>query len=115
MQAGTLCATSASQRPRQMYFSFCLPFIIGISHQLNVTSAMSKPDSHRKELLRQFKAKEKEDFLKSLPADKSLFLALFNYLDEKLTAGCDHQLTMTKEFLHDRGVKNIDEVVSWLN
>ena len=47
--------------------------------------------------------------------DKELFQELFDYLDEHLGDGCDHNLTMTKEFLKDKGIENIDKVMEWLN
>ena len=70
---------------------------------------------NRKEILRQLKEKEKADFNKSLPMDKVTFNELFDYLDEKLGDGCDHTMTMTVDFLKQKEIKNIDQVVEWLN
>jgi len=70
---------------------------------------------NRKEILRQLKEKEKADFNKSLPMDKGTFDELFDYLDERLGEGCDHTMTMTVDFLNQKEIKNIDEVVEWLN
>jgi malonyl CoA-acyl carrier protein transacylase len=70
---------------------------------------------NRKEILRQLREKEKEDFNKSLPMDKESFVELFDYLDERLVEGCDHTVTMTLDFLKEKGIKNIDKVVEWLN
>jgi len=68
-----------------------------------------------KQILRQLKAKEKEHFQNSLPMDKELFQELFDYLDGHLGDGCDHSLTMTIEFLKDKGIENIDKVIEWLH
>ena len=70
---------------------------------------------NRNEILRQLKEKEKVDFNKSLPMDKETFNDLFDYLDERLGEGCDHTMTMTLDFLKQIEVKNVDEVVDWLN
>jgi len=77
-------------------------------------SGQSEKDK-RKEILRQLKAKEKGDFFNSLPMDKEIFQELFDYLDENLRDGCDHNLTMTTEFLEEKGIGNIDKIVEWLN
>ena len=70
---------------------------------------------NRKEILRQLKAKEKEDFNNSLPLDKATFRELFDYLDEKLDEGCDHTMNKTVGFLKEKEIKNIDQVIEWLN
>jgi hypothetical protein len=70
---------------------------------------------NRKEILRGLKEKEKADFNKSLPMDKETFNELFDYLDERLGEGCDHTMNMTLDFLKEKEVKNIDQVVEWLN
>lgn len=70
---------------------------------------------YRKEILRMLKEKDKSEFNKSLPMDKGKFNGLFEYLDEKLDEGCDHTMNITLEFLKQKEVKNINEVVKWLN
>ena len=55
----------------------------------------------RKEILRQLKAKEKADFSSSLPMDKGTFQQLFNHLDENLGEECDHEMTLTTQFLEE--------------
>jgi Protein of unknown function (DUF2695) len=77
-------------------------------------SKQSEKDK-RKDVLRQLKAKEKENFDNSLPMEKEIFQELFDHLDEKLGDECDHSLTMTTEFLKEKGIENIDKVVGWLN
>ena len=47
--------------------------------------------------------------------DKEIFQELFDYFDEHLDAGCDHSLTMTTEFLKDKGIENIDNITEWLH
>ena len=56
--------------------------------------------ARKKELLKGYKAKEKQNFKDSLPMDEELFWNLFDYVDEKLEAndGCNHSLTFTREF-----------------
>ena len=60
--------------------------------------------ARKKELLKGYKAKEKQNFQDSLPMDEELFWNLFDYVDEKLEAndGCDHSLTFTREFLENK-------------
>ena len=62
--------------------------------------------ARKKELLKGYKAKEKQNFKDSLPMDEELFWNLFDYVDEKLEAndGCDHSLTFTREFLEKQQV-----------
>ena len=42
--------------------------------------------ARKKELLQDYKAKEKQNFQDSLPMDEELFWNLFDYVDEKLEA-----------------------------
>ena len=62
--------------------------------------------ARKKELLKGYKAKEKQSFQDSLPMDEELFWNLFDYVDEKLEIndGCDHSLTFTREFLEKQKV-----------
>ena len=77
-------------------------------------SGQSEKDK-RKEILRQLKAKDRANFDNSLPIDSAMFHELFDHLDENLGDECDHSLTMTTEFLKEKGIENIDKVVEWLN
>lgn len=71
---------------------------------------------NRKEILRGLKEKAKADFNNSLPMDKEAFNELFDCLDERLGGGgCGHTMNMTLGFLKEREVKNVDQVVEWLN
>jgi hypothetical protein len=69
----------------------------------------------RKEILNQLADKAKADFNNSLPLDKETFNELFDYLDERLAEGCDHSMSMTLDFLKQKEIKNVDQVVEWLN
>lgn len=69
----------------------------------------------RKEILRQLKEKEKAAFYSSLPMAKDIFQQLFDHLDENLGDECDDELTLTTQFLQEKGIENIDKVVEWLN
>jgi hypothetical protein len=88
-----------------------------VNNKLQLTRDMTTKSEkeNRKEILRQLREKEKEDFNKSLPMDKESFAELFDYLDERLAEGCDHTVTMTLDFLKEKEIKNIDKVVEWLN
>ena len=57
--------------------------------------------ARKKELLKDYKAKEKQNFLDSL--------------DEKLETndGCDHSLTFTREFLEKQKV-DVESVLDWI-
>ena len=59
--------------------------------------------ARKKELLKGYKAKEKQNFKDSLP------------MDEKLEAndGCDHSLTFTREFLEKQKV-DVESVLDWI-
>lgn len=47
--------------------------------------------------------------------DNRLLKDLLDYLDENLpTKGCNNDLSMTISFLKEHGVKNIDNVIAWL-
>lgn len=68
-----------------------------------------------KDLKAEFKRKQQEEFEKSLPMNKSLFYELFDYLDNALDEDCNDTLRLTESFLHSQNVKNVDEVLFWLN
>ena len=71
--------------------------------------------ARKKELLKGYKAKEKQNFKDSLPMDEELFWNLFDYVDKKLEAndGCDHSLTFTREFLEKQKV-DVESVLDWI-
>ena len=71
--------------------------------------------ARKKELLKDYKAKEKQNFQDSLPMDEELFWNLFDYVDEKLEVndGCDHGLTFTREFLEKQSI-DVESVLDWI-
>jgi DNA polymerase I-like protein with 3'-5' exonuclease and polymerase domains len=69
----------------------------------------------QKQLLQEFKKKEKEDFVSSLPIAADHFFSLFNVLNEKLEdEPCDHTLRFTEQYLN-RHQLPLHSVISWLN
>ena len=71
--------------------------------------------ARKKELLKDYKVKEKQNFQDSLPMAKSYFGISFDYVDEKLETndGCDHSLTFTREFLETQKVY-VESVLDWI-
>ena len=71
--------------------------------------------ARKKELLKNYKAKEKQNFKDSLPMDEEGFWELFDYLDERLEEqdGCDHSLSLTRSFLETKGV-DVDSILEWI-
>ena len=71
--------------------------------------------ARKKELLKDYKAKEKQSFLESLPTDEEVFWELFDYLDEHLEEqdGCDHSLSLTRAFLETKGVE-VERILEWI-
>ncbi|MDU1889330.1 MAG: DUF2695 domain-containing protein [Dysgonomonas sp.] len=63
----------------------------------------------------EFRRKQDEEFEKSLPISRELFQELFDYLDEALEEGCNDTLRLTETFLHSQSVRNVEEVLLWLN
>ena len=72
--------------------------------------------ARKKELLKGYKAKEKQNFKVIVYLwTKKLFWNLFDYVDEKLETndGCDHSLTFTREFLEKQKV-DVESVLDWI-
>ena len=71
--------------------------------------------ARKKELLKDYKAKEKQNFQDSLPMDEEVFWELFDYLDERLEEqdGCDHSLSLTRAFLETKGV-DVESILEWI-
>jgi Protein of unknown function (DUF2695) len=69
----------------------------------------------RKKIMEELRQKADEEFELSLPADRSIFKNLFDYLDEQLEEhGCDNTLKLTAKFLSDNKFTNADTVMNWL-
>jgi hypothetical protein len=69
----------------------------------------------RKEIQGEVKKKAQEDFEKSLPLGRQIFLDLFESLNFNLEENCDHQMTLTIQFLEQNKVEDVDKVIEWLN
>ena len=71
--------------------------------------------ARKKELLKDYKSKEKQNFQDSLPMDEEVFWELFDYLDERLEEqdGCDHSLSLTRAFLETKGV-DVERILEWI-
>jgi len=76
---------------------------------------MANKKELQKQRRRNFKQQEKERFESSLPADRSIFLGLFDYLDEHLQEyGCDHSMCLTEKYLALTGMTEIVDMLDWL-
>lgn len=65
----------------------------------------------RKQLLDDLRQKAAEQFESSLPMDRNRFKMLFDYLDTELSEkNCDDTNRLTKAFLNQIDVQNIDEI-----
>ena len=70
----------------------------------------------KKQLINEFKQKQKEEFEQSLPIDRFFFEKLFDYLDKKLGENdCDDTNKLASEFLKKNKIENIQTVLSWLS
>lgn len=68
----------------------------------------------KRKALAEYKRKQKEAFLASLPMSEELFRELFDYLDEQLgEQGCLDNLRLTEAFLEEHGC-DMEEVLDWL-
>lgn len=70
----------------------------------------------KKQLIKEFKHKQKEEFEQSLPMERILFEKLFDYLDNKLEENdCDDTNKLATQFLKNNKIENIQTVLSWLS
>lgn len=59
----------------------------------------------RKQIQRELKAKEYENFLNGLPIDKEILMDLFDFLDTEIeNQGCNHDYSLTETFLKERNI-----------
>ena len=73
---------------------------------------MNKDD--KKKALAEYKRRQKEDFLSSLPMSADCFRELFDHLDEQLgEEGCAHDFRLTEAFLEAHGC-DTEAVLGWL-
>jgi uncharacterized protein (DUF2164 family) len=69
----------------------------------------------RKQIKKELREKAKLEFEKSLPISKENFTLLFDFLDEKLGEYyCDDSLKLTKEFLEEYKIVNVEKIENWL-
>jgi hypothetical protein len=67
----------------------------------------------RKALARELKQRERQAAEARMPLSRDELAALFDHLDEALTAGCDHSLRFTRQFLAVRSLSE-EAIVPWL-
>lgn len=61
------------------------------------------------------KKKADQEFENSLLIDRESFQKLFDYLDAELTdKNCNDTNSLTKTFLLQTNIQNVDEVLEWL-
>ena len=73
---------------------------------------MNKAD--KKKLMDEYKMMQKKEFESSLPMERKLFYALFDFLNDKSeTTECKHDFSLTNEFLKDKNA-DIEKVIEFL-
>ncbi|MNL50245.1 hypothetical protein D3C87_1732450 [compost metagenome] len=71
--------------------------------------------ARRKQLLHELRQKAKLEFEASLPMSRGQFQDLFDDLDVALQyEGCKHNHILTLKFLNSSDVKNVEDILSWL-
>lgn len=69
----------------------------------------------RKEMIDNLKKKAGQEFEASLPISRDNFKKLFDYLDTSLAdQDCDDTNSLTRTFLVQSGIANVEEVLEWL-
>lgn len=69
----------------------------------------------RKQIMGDLKKKADQEFESTLPMDREHFKKLFDYLDKELSdKNCDDTNSLTKIFLLQSNIQNVDEVLEWL-
>ena len=69
----------------------------------------------RKQIMDDLKRRADREFESGLPMDRETFQKLFDYLDTELTdKNCDNTNSLTKTFLLQSNIQNVDEVLEWL-
>lgn len=87
---------------------------LAVSSKNSTKMKASDEKSRQKELLNDYKKREKQVFIKSLPFAKEHFIGLFDFLNNKLSdEGCEHTLRFTEEYLNDEGLY-AEEVIEFL-
>ena len=67
----------------------------------------------RKSIIREISARKRAEAVASMPIPMDQLARLFDYLDGALSAGCDHSLRLTRQFLQ---VNQLPEstIIPWL-
>jgi F0F1-type ATP synthase membrane subunit b/b' len=69
----------------------------------------------RKQIMDDLKKKADQEFESNLPMSRDSFQNLFDHLDKELTdKSCDDTNSLTKAFLLESNIQNVDEVLEWL-
>lgn len=75
---------------------------------------ISEEKDRQKQLRKEFKLKENQNFLNSLPFQTENFQDLFDFLNERLEEeDCDDTLGLTTEYLRENGLYS-EEVIDFL-
>ena len=71
--------------------------------------------AEKKKMRQHYKDLQRQAFESSLPMERELFLELFDYLNEQSeTTECNHDFSLTEQFLRDKQVNNVEEVLEFL-
>ena len=71
--------------------------------------------TEKKKMRQHYKDLQRQAFESSLPMARELFLDLFDYLNEQSeSTGCNHDFSLTEQFLRDKQVNNVEEVLEFL-
>ena len=69
----------------------------------------------KKKMRQHYKDLQRQAFESSLPMARELFLDLFDYLNEQSeSTECNHDFSLTEQFLRDKQVNNVEEVLEFL-
>jgi hypothetical protein len=67
----------------------------------------------RKAIVREIAQRQRAEAVASMPISQDQLAQLFDYLDGALSAGCDHSLKLTRQFLQTNGLPEAT-IVPWL-
>ncbi len=69
----------------------------------------------RKQIMDELKKKADQEFESKIPMSRNSFKNLFDYLDAELTnKNCEDNNILTKTFLIQSNIQNVDEILEWL-
>ncbi|MCU0354683.1 MAG: DUF2695 domain-containing protein [Cytophagales bacterium] len=77
---------------------------------------MDKNEKERKkQILRELRQKQQQEFEQGLPVGREFFTNLFDYLDNQLEKHkCDNTNKLTLRFLENNKIANTQRVLRWL-